>query len=118
MSFRLECPHCGLRDVNEFRFQGEVTINLEIKSPTYTVYFHSRDLSIGSVTAVTGGRTLEGVVSDAAGAGAESGHGEKVATFAETLPVGPASVRFIFDGPFNEKLTGLYRAKDESGRFA
>ena len=25
MSFLLECPHCGLRDVNEFRYQGEVT---------------------------------------------------------------------------------------------
>jgi len=25
MSFLLECPHCGLRDVNEFKFQGEVT---------------------------------------------------------------------------------------------
>jgi heterotetrameric sarcosine oxidase delta subunit len=25
MSFLLECPHCGPRDVNEFRFQGEVT---------------------------------------------------------------------------------------------
>ena len=25
MSFLLGCPHCGLRDVNEFRYQGEVT---------------------------------------------------------------------------------------------
>ena len=25
MSFLLQCPHCGARDVNEFRFQGEVT---------------------------------------------------------------------------------------------
>ena len=25
MSFMLQCPHCGLRDVNEFKFQGEVT---------------------------------------------------------------------------------------------
>jgi methylglutamate dehydrogenase subunit B len=25
MSFLLACPHCGLRDVNEFRYQGEVT---------------------------------------------------------------------------------------------
>jgi heterotetrameric sarcosine oxidase delta subunit len=25
MSFLLECPHCGPRDVNEFKFQGEVT---------------------------------------------------------------------------------------------
>lgn len=25
MSFLLQCPNCGLRDVNEFRFQGEVT---------------------------------------------------------------------------------------------
>ncbi len=25
MTFLLECPHCGLRDVYEFRYQGEVT---------------------------------------------------------------------------------------------
>jgi sarcosine oxidase subunit delta len=25
MSFLLACPNCGPRDVNEFRFQGEVT---------------------------------------------------------------------------------------------
>jgi heterotetrameric sarcosine oxidase delta subunit len=25
MSFLLRCPHCGERDVNEFRYQGEVT---------------------------------------------------------------------------------------------
>ena len=25
MSFLLECPYCGERDVNEFRLQGEVT---------------------------------------------------------------------------------------------
>ena len=25
MSFLLTCPWCGLRDVNEFRYQGEVT---------------------------------------------------------------------------------------------
>ncbi len=25
MTFLLDCPHCGPRDVYEFRFQGEVT---------------------------------------------------------------------------------------------
>jgi sarcosine oxidase subunit delta len=25
VSFLLDCPHCGPRDVNEFRYQGEVT---------------------------------------------------------------------------------------------
>ena len=25
MSFLLECPHCGLRDVNDFAYQGELT---------------------------------------------------------------------------------------------
>lgn len=26
MSFLLPCPHCGPRDVNEFHYQGEVTV--------------------------------------------------------------------------------------------
>jgi sarcosine oxidase subunit delta len=26
MSFLLDCPNCGARDVGEFKFQGEVTV--------------------------------------------------------------------------------------------
>ncbi len=33
MSFLLPCPNCGPRDVNEFAYQGEVTVR-PAKSPT------------------------------------------------------------------------------------
>jgi heterotetrameric sarcosine oxidase delta subunit len=33
MSFLVPCPHCGPRDVNEFAYQGEVTVRPE-GSPT------------------------------------------------------------------------------------
>lgn len=43
MSFLLPCPHCGLRDVNEFRYQGEVTrrptSNPTLRELTDYVYF-------------------------------------------------------------------------------
>ena len=45
MSFLLECPHCGPRDVNEFRYQGEVTRRPR-SSPTLqglTDYVYFRD---------------------------------------------------------------------------
>ncbi|HXH96969.1 MAG TPA: sarcosine oxidase subunit delta [Gaiellaceae bacterium] len=45
MSFLLECPNCGPRDVNEFRFQGEVTRRPR-SSPTLaelTDYVYFRD---------------------------------------------------------------------------
>ena len=33
MTFLLECPNCGLRDVYEFKFQGEVT-QRPVEKPT------------------------------------------------------------------------------------
>jgi sarcosine oxidase subunit delta len=43
MSFLLECPSCGLRDVNEFRYQGEVTTrprgDATLRELTDYVYF-------------------------------------------------------------------------------
>ena len=43
MSFHLPCPNCGPRDVNEFRFQGEVTLrpgaNPTLRQLTDYVYF-------------------------------------------------------------------------------
>ncbi len=44
MSFLLACPRCGLRDVNEFAYQGEVTVRPR-ESPTFralTSYLYFR----------------------------------------------------------------------------
>ena len=45
MSFLLECPNCGLRDVNEFKFQGEVTsrpkADPSLRDLTDYVYFRA-----------------------------------------------------------------------------
>ena len=45
MSFLLTCPHCGPRDVDEFRYQGEVT-KRPARTPTLrelTDYVYFRD---------------------------------------------------------------------------
>jgi heterotetrameric sarcosine oxidase delta subunit len=49
LSFRLTCPHCGPRDVNEYRYQGEVTHR---PGPTATLleltdYLYFRDNAAG-----------------------------------------------------------------------
>jgi sarcosine oxidase subunit delta len=45
MSFLLECPSCGRRDVNEFHFQGEVTTRpapgASLRELTDYVYFRN-----------------------------------------------------------------------------
>jgi sarcosine oxidase subunit delta len=45
MSFLLECPNCGPRDVVEFRFQGEVTVRPKgrpsLRELTDYVYFRA-----------------------------------------------------------------------------
>ena len=45
MSFLLPCPNCGPRDVNEFAYQGEVTVRPK-ESPSFrelTSYLYFRD---------------------------------------------------------------------------
>jgi sarcosine oxidase subunit delta len=45
MTFLLDCPNCGPRDVGEFRFQGEVTVRpggrLSLRALTDYVYFRA-----------------------------------------------------------------------------
>ncbi len=45
MSFLLNCPNCGARDVNEFRFGGEVTVRPrpEANQDEWSRYFYSRN---------------------------------------------------------------------------
>ena len=44
MSFLLNCPNCGERNVNEFRFGGEVTVRPtpEASENEWTSYLYSR----------------------------------------------------------------------------
>ena len=44
MSFLLNCPNCGERNVHEFRFGGEVTIRPvpDASGDEWSAYFYSR----------------------------------------------------------------------------
>ncbi len=98
-------------------FKGEVVIHLDLKTPSSTINFHAVDLTLGAVTAEAGGKRLLGEVAEASGEGSEPESGEKIAVFPEILPKGAARLGFTFEGPFNQRLSGLYRAKDEGGRW-
>lgn len=49
MSFLLACPFCGLRDVNEFRYQGEVVLrpSAEPSLRELADYIYFRDNTAG-----------------------------------------------------------------------
>ena len=49
MSFLLNCPNCGERNVNEFRFGGEVTSrpDPEASQEQWSTYFYFRNNAAG-----------------------------------------------------------------------
>ena len=49
MSFLVSCPHCGARNVSEFRFGGERTVRPEPGAPAdeWTGYFYDRRNTAG-----------------------------------------------------------------------
>jgi len=104
-------------DPRQPTFSGDVTISLDVKAATKTIHVHALDITVASAFVEAGGRKLEGVVSGAVEEGSEPEVGEKAVTFPEPLPPGPARLTFRFEGPFNEQLSGLYRAKEENERW-
>ena len=49
MSFLLNCPNCGERNVNEFRFGGEVTVrpSPDASDDDWSRYFYSKKNAAG-----------------------------------------------------------------------
>jgi len=87
-------------DLETCRFQGEVEIDLEVRSATREIVLHAADLEIAEATVA--GRPLEARLDPAK---------ERVTLAAkDALPAGAATVRIRFAGVLNEKMRGFYRS--------
>ncbi len=95
-------------DLDAWRHTGEVTIALDVRTPTDVVTLHALDLDVTS--ARIGAATATVVVHPLA---------EAVSLcFPSVVPAGPAELTIAFHGEILEKLRGLYRSVKDDERYA
>ena len=95
------------------RFNGRVTIDIDVAAPTSFVVLNGRDLHITKVTATVGGVTAPRRDGDLARlARRPSPPEELVLSFPTALPAGRGSLALEYDAPFGRELSGLYRVKE------
>ncbi len=107
-------------DPSKERFSGAATISMDVLEKTSHLVMHARDIHITSVIATAGGRAA-----GATGAMKETrmAHGgqvpdELVLTFERPLQPGPMTLEIVYDAPFAQDLSGLYRVKDQEHWYA
>ena len=92
-------------------FDGDLTVELDVRSATNTVAFNAIELELGDVT-----------ITDANGAShtATPVMNEEfetaTVTLAAELPVGAATLKVAFTGILNDKLHGFYRSTTATAR--
>ncbi|MEO6028244.1 MAG: M1 family aminopeptidase [Candidatus Binatia bacterium] len=95
-------------DLDAWRHQGEVTIALDVRTPTDVLTLHALDLDVTS--ARIGGAAATVVVHPKA---------EAISLcFAAPIPAGRAELTLVFTGEIVEKLRGLYRSVKDDQRYA
>src|SRR4029079_1561674 len=87
-------------DLDALTFKGEVTIELDVKTPTREIVLHAANLEIAD--ARLGGAALE--------LRPEAARERIVLAAGKTLPAGPASVTLRFSGKLSEEMRGFYRS--------
>ena len=87
------------------RFSGHVEIDASVKVASRFLYIHGRNLGVKSATA-----TIDGKVYVATWKQVDP-TGVALLTFAEPLPVGPATLAFDYDAAFQDGPQGLFRVK-------
>lgn len=94
-------------DLEQARFDGTVSIEVDVAEPTATVVLNAAELDVTAAT----------VDGTAATVALDREHERVMLTLAHPVEVGPAVVRLEFAGILNDRLCGFYRSTyaDEGG---
>ncbi|MEN9390696.1 MAG: hypothetical protein RLZZ283_796 [Candidatus Parcubacteria bacterium] len=92
-------------DLEAFTFEGEETVDIDIKKATKTITLHAAALDIRSAELVRGTRRIEGVVTY------NTELETATITFSETLKPGKAKLALVWVGILNDEMRGLYRSR-------
>jgi alanyl aminopeptidase len=86
-------------------FAGITEIDVDIRSPSEVLYLHGNNLAVSSATLAT----PDGTLRDAAWEQVDP-TGVARLRFAQKLPAGRATLRFVYTARFGERGEGLYRS--------
>lgn len=86
-------------------FDGEVTVELDVRTATSTISFNSIELELGAVTVTAANGSVE-----TQNAVLNEEFETATVSLAHELPVGPATLSLSFKGILNDKLHGFYRS--------
>lgn len=99
-------------DPKRDRFNGNVTIEVDVPRPTQNIVLHGRGLSILRAEVASGGQTVTAEASSRPAANGKGGPEELVLTLARPISFGRAEIRIAYSAPYGEGLTGFYRLRD------
>ncbi len=91
-------------DLATARFEGEVTIEVELAAATTSVTLHALDLTIDSARIIDAEKTQQATVAF------DPDHEVVVLAVPDELVAGPARIHIVFDGELNDQLVGFYRS--------
>jgi alanyl aminopeptidase len=93
-------------------FTGSVTIDVDVRRAGATVWLHARDLAVRAAAAEQGGRVERAEFAQL------TPEGLARLTPARPLAAGRAKLRLAFEGGWNERLMGLFRARAGGAAYA
>ncbi|MEP7120006.1 MAG: M1 family aminopeptidase [Byssovorax sp.] len=105
-------------DPAKSRFTGDVGITVEIAAATQAIVLHGRDLTIGRAEVVQGDQHVAATASTRLAKGPRDAPDELVLTLARPLGVGRAEIKIAWSAPIGDKLSGLYRVKEDGVYYA
>jgi aminopeptidase N len=104
-------------DPAQERFTGDVTITIDVPRATSAVVLHGRELTILRAEASQNGAHIPATADVRLAAGGEAPD-ELVFVLAKPLAVGRAELRVAYSAPISNKLSGLYRVREDNLYYA
>ena len=100
-------------DPEKPRFTGDVGITVEIAAATQAIVLHGRDLTVSRAEVIQGERHIAATATARMAKGPRDAPDELVLTLAHPLSAGRAEIRIAWSAPIGDKLSGLYRVKED-----
>jgi alanyl aminopeptidase len=94
------------------RFAGVVDVHVQLAQPLSRVWLHARDLTVREAWVEAGGARIPATLAQV------TPEGVARLVPARPLPAGAATLHVAWDAPWNERLAGLYRVRQDGDAYA